>query len=313
MTILPDVLLNTQNQMTTKMNPITVLSLFDGISCGQIALKRAGIPVKTYYASEVKKSAILVTQKHFPNTIQLGDVTKIDFTQFRGKVDLLIGGSPCQDFTRILGGSKKGLKGSKSCLFWEYLRALKECAPRYFLLENVKMKKQSQDEISALLGVEPIRINSSLVSFQKRDRLYWTNIPNVTQPADRHMSFQDFKDTDPNYCRQFMLSPTEYHQRMWNNGRGRTERVVWQCNNVTYADKVGCLKRVISAPCNLVACDDFCRTLTAHEAEAAQTLPKGYLEGCSKNQVYDLVGDCWTVDVIAHIFASLKQDLKKGE
>lgn len=313
MTILPSVPSDTINQTTTKMNPITVLSLFDGISCGQIALKRAGIPVETYYASEIKRSAIRVTQKHFANTIQLGDVTKIDFTQFRGKVDLLIGGSPCQNFTKILGAKRMGLEGSQSCLFYEYLRALRECTPRYFLLENVKMKKQWQDEISALLGVEPIRINSSLVSFQKRDRLYWTNIPNVTQPEDKHISFQDFKDTDPDYCRQFALSPTEYHQRMWNNGRGRTEKVVWQCNNVTYSDKVGCLKRVVSAPCNLIACDDFCRTLTAHEAEAAQTLPKGYLDGCSKNQVYDLTGDCWTVDIIAHIFTFLKQDLKKGE
>lgn len=173
---------------------MNVLSLFDGISCGQQALKELEIKVDNYYASEIKDIAIKVTTENHPNTIQLGDVTKIKIigdqficekgvSVFTG-IDLLIGGSPCQDLSSA-NKVRDGLKGSKSMLFWEYVRLLKEVKPKYFLLENVaRMKKEDKDIISKELGVEPIRINSSLLSPQLRDRLYWTNIPNVTQPED---------------------------------------------------------------------------------------------------------------------------------
>ena len=112
------------------MKPLVVMSLFDGISAGQVALERAGIPVEVYYASEIDKYAIQVTQKNYPNTIQLGDVEKIDFTQYEGKIDLLIGGSPCTNLS--ICGNRKGLEGDESRLFWEYVRAIKECKPKYF-------------------------------------------------------------------------------------------------------------------------------------------------------------------------------------
>ena len=202
---------------------INVLSLFDGISCGQIALERAGIEVEKYYASEIKKIAIETTMLHFPQTIQLGDVTKIDFKQFEGKIDLLIGGSPCQDFSPLkwINHESKGLLGGKSMLFYEYLRALKEVKPKYFLLENVKMKKENEKALNEYLGVEGLYINSNLVSYQNRPRIYWTNIPNVTIPEDRKINFQDFKDTDFEYCKQFKVNRTPSREKMWNNGNGK--------------------------------------------------------------------------------------------
>ena len=167
---------------------MNVLSLFDGISAGRVALERAGITVDNYYASEINKYAIQVTQKNYPNTIQLGDVTKLNGKSLP-KIDLLLGGSPCQGFS--FAGKQLNFNDSRSKLFFEYVRILKEVKPTYFLLENVKMKKEYQDVISGLLGVEPIEINSSLVSAQNRKRLYWTNIPNVVLPKDKGILLQD--------------------------------------------------------------------------------------------------------------------------
>ena len=168
-----------------------VLSLFDGISCGQLALKRAGVRIDTYYASEIDKYAIKVTQHNFPNTIQLGDVTKIDFNKFIGKIDLLIGGLPCQDLS-IAKKDRKGLEGSRSGLFFKYIEALKTIKPKYFLLENVaSMKKEDKDTITEIIGVEPIMINSALLSAQQRKRYYWTNIPGVVQPEDKRIFLKD--------------------------------------------------------------------------------------------------------------------------
>ena len=152
-----------------------VLSLFDGISCGHVALDRAGIPVEVYYASEVDKYAIQITQKNYPDTIQLGDINNIDFTQFIGKVDLIIGGSPCQDLS--IAGKRKGLAGERSGLFYKFVEAIEVIKPKYFLLENnVGMPKEAYEEISKLMGCYPIMINSALVSAQTRKRFYWTNI-----------------------------------------------------------------------------------------------------------------------------------------
>lgn len=160
-----------------------VLSLFDGISSGRVALERAGIPVETYYASEIDKYAIQVAQKNYPDTIQIGDVCRVDFSKYIGKIDLIIGGSPCQGFS--FAGKQLNFNDPRSKLFFEFVRAVKTIKPKYFLLENVKMKKEYQDIISDLLGVQPIEINSALVSAQNRKRLYWTNIPNVSQPDDK--------------------------------------------------------------------------------------------------------------------------------
>ena len=156
------------------MKAIRVLSLFDGISVGQLALERTGIPIEVYYASEIDKYAIAITQNNYPNTIQLGDVEKVDFTKFEGKIDLLIGGSPCTNLS--IAGNRKGLEGDESRLFWEYVRAIKECKPKYFLLENVEsMSDKDKEIISKELGCYPCMINSSRVSAQNRKRYYWFN------------------------------------------------------------------------------------------------------------------------------------------
>lgn len=172
------------------MKPITVLSLFDGISCGRVALQRANIPVEKYYASEIDKYAIKVTQKNWPDTIQLGDVKNV-WARNLPKIDLLIGGSPCQDLS-IAKNDREGLKGKRSSLFWHYVRLLRTCKPKWFLLENVaSMPKEAKEIITREMGVEPILINSALVSAQQRKRLYWTNIPNITQPEDKWIVLKD--------------------------------------------------------------------------------------------------------------------------
>lgn len=300
---------------------MVVLSLFDGISCGQIALERANIRVDKYFACEIKKIAIETTQKHYPNTIQLGDVTKVHYKDgvlysengeyVVGKIDLLIGGSPCQDFSSLKNtiGGGEGLKGQKSSLFFEYLRLLNEIQPKYFLLENVNMKNEYKDIISLLLGYEPIEIDSKLVSIQTRKRLYWTNINkgNITQPDDKHISLQDNFDSDIDNLEEAKMNYTPSRIRMWNNGNGGK---LGSCKNITYSDKCGCLTRKQDRCPNsgLIAYKDFARFLTRTEQEKAQTLPIGYLKHLKYAQVCDLAGDGWTVDVIAHIFSFLKEE-----
>jgi DNA (cytosine-5)-methyltransferase 3A len=186
-----------------------VLSLFDGISCARVAIERAGIPVEVYFASEIDKYAIQISKKNYPDIFQLGDVKNIrqsaseglifppNFRQEKwgGGIDLLIGGSPCQDLS-IAKKDRKGLDGERSGLFWEYVRILKEVKPKYFILENVaSMPKEAKELITKTLGVEPIMINAALVSAQNRKRLFWTNIPNVTQPEDRGILLKDILET----------------------------------------------------------------------------------------------------------------------
>ena len=176
-----------------------VLSLFDGVSCGRVALERAGIPVETYYASEIDKYAMSVAQAMYPDTIQIGDVCKVDFAQYIGKVDMIIGGSPCQDLS-IAKQNRQGLQGERSRLFWEYIKALTIIKPKYFLLENVaSMKNEDRDAITAVLrGIYPetecIMINSALVSAQQRKRYYWTNW-HVEQPEDKGILLKDILET----------------------------------------------------------------------------------------------------------------------
>ena len=172
------------------------------MSCGQIALNKLGVSVDTYYASEIDKYAIQVAQKNFPNTIQVGDITKLDATNFKD-VDLILAGSPCQGFS--FAGKQLAFDDPRSALFFEFIRLLKEIKPKYFLLENVRMKKEFIDVISEqvskcypeiLFGIEPILINSSLLSAQSRQRLYWTNIQGVTQPEDKNIVLRDILETD---------------------------------------------------------------------------------------------------------------------
>ena len=220
---------------------MVVLSLFDGMSCGQIAFDKLGIKFdgvnNKYFASEIKKHAIKVTKHNYPNTIHIGDVTKVSYKNGTlytengeyevGKIDYLIGGSPCQDFSyaklQTSKNNKYGLEGDKSKLFYEYLRLLKEINPKYFLLENVRMKEDSKSQLDEYLGVEGRYINSIDFSFQNRPRFYWTNI-NILPYEPKNINFQDYKDTDEEYCDKFKVKPTMSRLRMWNNGEGRNGR-----------------------------------------------------------------------------------------
>ena len=167
---------------------MNVLSLFDGMSCGQIALDQLGVKVDNYYASEIDKYAIKVTQKNYPNTKQIGSVTEVKGKDLP-KIDLIICGSPCQGFS--FAGKQLNFNDPRSALFFQFVRLLRECKPKYFLLENVRMKKEYQEIISEHLGVEPVMINSALVSAQNRVRLYWTNIPAIEQPEDKGIVLKD--------------------------------------------------------------------------------------------------------------------------
>ena len=290
---------------------MVVLSLFDGMSCGQIALNKLGITDYTYYAAEIKSSAIKVTKHNYPNTIHIGDVTKVSYSNgilytekgnFNvGRIDLLMGGSPCQDFS--IAGLQKGLLGERSKLFLEYLRIKEEVDPKIWLLENVKMSKSHKTELDLYLNTNGILINSNLVSYQNRPRLYWSNL-SFTTPKDYEISFQDYIGIGD--IPESIMKPTPSRKRMWNNGEGGNHR--GSCENITFANKIKCLTRKQDRCPNsgLIAHGDFCRYLTRRELEQAQTVPLGYTDCVSYNQAQDLLGDGWTVDVIVHILKDLK-------
>ena len=174
---------------------MNVLSLFDGMSCGMLALDRLGIKVDNYYASEIDKYAMQVSTANYPEIIQVGDITKLDLSTLP-KIDLVMGGSPCQGFS--FAGKQLAFDDPRSALFFEFVKCVDTLKPKYFLLENVRMKKEYLDIISEYMGVEPIFINSSLVSAQSRQRYYWTNIPNVEQPEERGIVLRDILEDHPN-------------------------------------------------------------------------------------------------------------------
>ena len=209
-----------------------ILSLFDGISCWYVALQRAWIPIDKYYASEIDKYAIQISKKNHPDIIHIWDVCNVNWADYKG-IDLLIWWSPCQWFS--VAGKRLNFDDPRSKLFFEYVRILKECQPRYFLLENVIMKKEWQDIISSALWVQPICINSSLVSAQNRKRLYRTNIPGVSMPKDKWIILKDILEdnVDEKYY---------YSEERWNNlilnphnhdFLKRLENVEWKCNTLT--------------------------------------------------------------------------------
>ena len=160
-----------------------VLSLFDGMSCGRVALDRIGAEVESYSASEIDKYAIQISKQNYPDIEHLGDIQELQGPGLKCRPDLVMGGSPCQSFS--FAGRGRAFEDERGKLFWEFLRVLNEVQPKYFLLENVRMKQEHQDVITRELGVKPVLINSALVSAQNRNRLYWTNIPNVSQPEDK--------------------------------------------------------------------------------------------------------------------------------
>ena len=305
---------------------MNVLSLFDGMSCGQQALERAGIKVDNYFASEIDKYGIQVTMANYPNTKQLGSVVDVNATDLP-KIDLLIGGSPCQSFS--FAGKRKGMSTKdeqeiltlehylklksqgfefegQSYLFWEYMRLLNETKPKYFLLENVKMSKKWKDVLSKAIGVEPILINSNLVSAQNRQRLYWTNIglsenglygdlkSNIEQPKDKGIFLKDILQDNPNA--KFYLS---------EKGVERVSGYNNSAKSLNLNDKSICLTAGYNKQGRdnqYISVDKKYRRLTPLECERLQTVKDNYTNFVSDSQRYKMLGNGWTVDVIAHIF-----------
>lgn len=373
---------------------MTVLSLFDGMSCGRIALEKAGVPVSMYISSEVDKYAIQVADKNYPQDtyFRAGDVQGVSVEQLP-PIDLLIGGSPCQSFS--FAGKRKGMSTKcdleilslehylqlknegfefqgQSYLFWEYMRLLKETKPKYFLLENVVMSKKWEAILTEAIGVEPIMINSALVSAQNRKRLYWTNIPSVTQPEDKEITWGDVREhgvPSENYYytekamqwlarhSQRKSKPLKVHQddekmqmieashskkyssqRFFGivdtpsdtqtvgamrgrylvggkrqDGKQKTKGLTQQFIEFRYDGKSNALTTVskdnvvvpFTLPNRVPADEFFFRYITPLECERLQTVPDGYTDHVSNSQRYKMLGNGWTVDVIAHIFKGI--------
>jgi DNA-cytosine methyltransferase len=316
---------------------MNVLSLFDGMSCGQVALERAGIKVDNYFASEVDKHAIAVAKKNYPGTIHLGDVTKWREWDLP-EIDLLIGGSPCQGFSKA--GKQLNFDDPRSRLFFEFVEILNAVKPKYFLLENVRMKKEYQDTITEYMGVEPVIINSSLVSAQRRERVYWTNLPSVTMPEDKgilleHILESGEVDRDKSFCldanyfkgtnaRQYLCKSRR--QIVWvipeATKRGYVEVSEGNCIDLTFIksktrrgrlmlEKSNCLTASTFNYCKVTG--DWFRKLTPVECERLQTVPENYTGCVSDTQRYKMLGNGWTVDVIAYIFEGLKDKVERSK
>lgn len=307
---------------------MNVLSLFDGMSCGQLALNRAHIKCDNYFASEIDKPAIKITMKNYPKTIQLGTVVDVN-TKKLPKIDLLIGGSPCQSFS--FAGKRLGMTTKEkleiltledyldfklcsfefegqSYLFWEYVRILEELRKVNhkikFLLENVRMHKNWESLITNILGVEPVRINSNLVSAQNRNRFYWTNISdNIEQPRDKGILLKTILETNVEVLKKYKVNNTPSRRKMWGG----------LCKNVTHADKSSCMltKQDRRPNQGLIEFEDFCRFFTPLENERLQTVPENYTkaDGITDLNRDFMLGNGWTIDVIAHIFSYLHDDI----
>jgi len=284
---------------------MNVLSLFDGMSCGQIALNKVGIKYENYFASEIDEYAIKVTKNNFPNTKHIGDVTKVKSVDLP-KIDLLIGGSPCQGFS--FAGKKLNFNDPRSKLFFEFVRLKNECNPTYFLLENVKMKKEHEQVITEHLGVEPIFINSALLTAHNRPRLYWTNIPNIEQPNDLNIFLEDIRDLqieNYDYLPEEKTVNREYKKNYLQydingKGHGSQDQRAYYLNN-----KHGCLDTGASGKAKILETDGRVRKITRNEAERLQGVPDNYTDCVSKAQAFKMLGNGWTVDVIAHIFKNI--------
>lgn len=303
-----------------------VLSLFDGISCARVALDRAGIPVEVYYASEIDKYAIQIAQKNYPDTIQLGDIVNITKEMVKD-IDLIIGGSPCQDLS-IAKKGREGLQGSRSGLFYEFVRLVKEIKPKYFILENVNsMPKEAKQMITdELWSIEPVMINAALVSAQNRKRLFWVGklVGNsyeqvkIEQPEDKGILLKDIlednadgitynrkdgvgKKIDKSHC----LSASDW--RGLNRNQNQTA-VSLSANGGGWGAKTGPAGTHGSTPHLLktIMPDTTIRKLTPIECERLQSLPDNYTEGVSNTQRYKALGNAFNVDVIVHILKTTK-------
>lgn len=320
---------------------INVLSLFDGMSCGMVVLNRLGVEVDNYYASEVDAYAIKVSKANYPNIQQIGDVRGVQASSLP-KIDLLIGGSPCQGFSSA--GKQLSFEDPRSKLFFEYVRLLRECVPKWFLLENVVMKPQCVSVISSFMGVKPIKINSAIFSAQNRERLYWSNIPIGRLPKDRGITISDIMEhykkgmkvgrivgrrLDANLKRADANKsiPTKQYLELRKNNKSGALTTVQKdnvlCVLVGLADFKGIemVRRVYSplgkAPTLTAVCgghqekkifltDGWWRSLTPLECERLQTLPDNYTNYASKTQRYKMIGNGWNVETIVHVLSALE-------
>jgi len=308
-----------QDQDGNSSKPLlpAVLSLFDGMSCGQIALERAGIKYDEYYASEIDKHAIKVAVNNYPKTKQIGSVTEVKAVDLT-KIELLMGGSPCQGFS--FSGKQLNFDDPRSKLFFEFVRLKEECEPKWFLLENVVMKKEYEQVITKALGVEPIRINSALVSAQNRERLYWTNIPNITQPNDKGKTTKDivgFESEIP--CVNETISEIkkytsrDFQVSISKNGRIRPHRFDYKKSGIS---EIGTIVNPNDKTVTIIASHSpktyksnpfEIYPLNRQECEQLQTVPIGYTDSVSEQQAKRMLGNGWTVDVIAHILSFIPQ------
>lgn len=282
---------------------MNVLSLFDGMSCGQIALSELGIKVNNYYASEIDESAINVTMYNFPNTIQLGSVDFINGDNLPN-IDLLIGGSPCQSFSSA--GDGTGFEG-KSGLFWEYVRLKNELNPKYFLLENVVMKKEWEDIISKALGVKPIKIHSNKFGAQNRIRLYWTNIP-VGEFEDLGIYIEDIVWKEYEVPTKYWLKAKNtylLYKKLDMSNAPKLAAIDVYNKKIRTDGKVPTLTLPHHNSLRLLQDGRF-RKFTPEECEALQNVPRWYTAGVTDQERYKMLGNGWDVAVIKHIFKGLK-------
>jgi hypothetical protein len=303
-----------------------VLSLCDGMSCGQIALERAGIKVDVYFAAEIKDIAIKVTKANYPNTIHIGDVNKISYKDgtlytengnfYVGHIDLVMFGSPCQTFSIAMTAEKRiGLADKeKSGLFFECYRILQEVKPTYFLMENVaSMKNEDRDLITSMMGVEPIRINSEIIAPTLRDRYYWTNIPSVTVPKRVDIKLQNiltsgYTNRDKGHCMTVvdcrpLTTPVKMFHRYYYKGFGN---LIFESKDhftkcAEYYNKHYRGMKAYDIPVGETDIFNGVRFMNQTELERCQTVPEGYTKCLTRNEAADVLGDGWTVDVIAHI------------
>lgn len=296
------------------------ISLFDGISVGRLAIERANLPLKNYYTSEIDNYALDVARMNFPTNIELGDIKELTSEKLKelDDISLLLCGSPCQNLSSL--GDGTGLSGAKSSLFYEALRVLHVVKPKYWLFENVaSMRTKDRDKISELLGVEPIMINSALVSGQVRKRYYWTNIPGVTQPKDKGILLQDiisdgYADRKKSHALLTNQLPetegglTRYLKKSTGQIAFR-EKYFIELDKSTKIKRYQNLIKLGNKPeANSEYKNGVFRHFNVHECEALQTLPKDYTAGISKSQRFKCLGNSYTADVIVHILKHIPNE-----
>lgn len=295
-----------------------ILSLFDGISCGRVALERAGIPVEQYFAYEIEPNAIKISKKNYPDIIQCGNVFDTDFYPFAiAKIDLIIGGSPCTFWSKAKCHTAKQKReieadGIGWKLFEKFAEAVHNVKPKWFLYENnYGMSPVIENAISEILGVQPIMIDSALVSAQRRKRLYWTNIPNVTQPTERGIKVKDIIVDDPTLIKHFddrmrkTFIKTPNYIKYDLGGKGHYS----QQDRLYFLDgKAPTVPRCrTETKFNVYLGGETYKKTCPVEIERLQTLPDNYTEGVPKTKRFESIGNGWTVDVIAHILSFIKE------